>query len=294
MSRTTLLLWLLLAMAVTLGLTLSYAQSPSPPSTDVLVTVNGTPITELDLFYALRRSRGHRAKATPESREDVLESIILQELIYQKAVDLGLDTDPKYQEEMRRVEVQVNAFKRKKLADAFFRREIANKAEVSNAEAQEYFAANTARIRTEVNVWQILRRKESLVEQDLNDLKHGISFAEIAKKQYPKLPKTGRQPWDLGYLRWNQVPAAWQNVVYDLKKGETSDIIRGPNQRFWIIQLIDKREKPDLTYEDVKPAIMAILRDEKIQQLRDRTQRELRDKARIVYSKRAGITSGGK
>ena len=298
MSKTTPVLLLPFA-TVALGLTLAYGRSPSsssasqaadrqaqPPRSpsDILATVNGTPIGEADVRLALR-SAGRNEEIPPEHRKNVLEVIIRRELIYQRAVELGLDANPSYQEKLRRMEAQISAFKREELSELFYRREIARKAEVSEAEAQKYFVENAARIRTELHVWQILRRKEGLSEQALNDLEQGTSFEEVAGRRFPKLPETRRAPWDLGYLRWNQVPTPWRNIVYDLKKGEVSGVIRGPNNRFWIIKLIDKRENPAITFESIKPTIMEVLKSAKTEELREKTDRDLRAKASIVYLK---------
>ncbi len=256
---------------------------PPESTTDVLATVNGTPIGEADVRFALRND-GHNEDIPSEHRKNVLEVIIRRELIYQRAVEFGLDANHKYQEKLRRMEAQISAFKRKELSVLFWR-EIAARASVSEAEAQEYFAENAERIRTELHVWQILLRKEGLIEQALNDIEQGASFEEVARRQFPKLPKTAGAPWDLGYLRWQQVPKAWQNVVYDLRKGEASGVIRGPNNRFWIIKLVDKRENPDITFETIKPTIMEVLKNAQIEKLRDKTDRDLRAQATIVYSK---------
>ncbi len=131
-----------------------------------------------------------------------------------------------------------------------------------------------------------------MIEQVLNDLEQGTSFAEVARRQFPKLPKAAGEPWNLGYLRWKQVPKAWQNVVYGLKKGEVSGVIRGPNNRFWIIKLIDKRENPDITFESIKPTIMDVLKNAQIQKLRKKIDRDLRAKASIVHL-RAPVGSAG-
>lgn len=255
-----------------------------PPASDpdVLATVNGTPIREADVSFALSR-RGHDPEIPPEHRKNVLEVIIRRELLYQRALELGLDANASYQEALRAMEAQLNAFKRDELAELFSRREITGKAVVSDAEAQKYFEENTARMQTELHVWQILLRKESAIEQALKDLEQGTSFEEVAGRRFSSLPKTDRAPWDLGYLRWNQVPEPWRNVVYDLKKGEVSGIIRGPNNRFWIIKLLDKRENPDITFEKVKPTIVEMLKTAKTEELREKTDRDLRAKAKIVY-----------
>ncbi len=252
-------------------------------SKDDLATVNGIPIGAADIRFALS-SGGHNNAVPPEHSKNILEVIIRRELIYQRAVELGLVANPRYQEKLRRMQAQINAFKRKDLSELFWR-EIAGRVVISEADAKKYFAENAARIRTELHVWQILRRRESLINRALNNLGHGTSFEEVARRQFPKLPKTGREPWDLGYLRWKQVPKAWRNVVYDLKKGEVSSVLRGPNNRFWIIKLIDKRENPDVTFESIKPTIMEVLKNAKIEELREKIDRDLRAKASIVYVK---------
>ena len=256
---------------------------PPRSAKDVLATVNGTPIGEADVRFALR-GRGHDKEVPPEHRKNVLEVIIQRELIHQEAVELGLDANPNYQEKLRRMEAQINAFKRKELSDLFWR-ELARGVEISEAEAKQHFTEHAARIRTELHVWQILRRKEDLIEQALNDIENGTSFEEVAGRRFPKLPKTAGVPWDLGYLRWKQVPKPWRSVVYDLKKGEVSGVIRGPNSRFWIIKLIDRRENPDITFESSRLTILEVLKNAKIEQLREKTERDLRAKASIVYLK---------
>ena len=97
--------------------------------------------------------------------------------------------------------------------------------------------------------------------------------------------RSARKPWELGYLRWEQIPESWRDVVYGLSAGETSGVIRGPNNRFWIIKLVDKRDNPAITYEAVKPRIMKMLTNEKVQRLSDQSNRVLREKAQIVYTK---------
>jgi parvulin-like peptidyl-prolyl isomerase len=270
-------------LALGTGFLLACKQSAPALTEDVLATVNDTPITEADIELASRRGGGHRPRATPPDKMQVLEDIIEQELIYQRAIELGLDADPAYREQLRGLEAQVNAFKRRKLAELFHQREVAAKATVSDDEVGAYIRQHAAQVGTEINVWQILRRDENQIEHVRAELAQGAPFEEVAAKQFGTLPPTGRKPWELGYLRWEQVPASWRNIVYDLDEGETSDVIRGLNNRFWIVKLIDKREIPSLDLETVKPRIEKLLTNEKIQRLSDETGRALRYNAHIVY-----------
>ena len=260
------------------------ASAQAPKSTgEVLATVNGIVIGEADVRLALSSS-GHKKQMTGEYRKNLLEVIIGRELIYQRAVELGLDANLSYQKKLRAMEAQINAFKRKELGNLFYRHEIAGKAKVSEAEGKQYFEENAALIRTELHVWQMLRREEGLIDQALSELKQGTSFEQIVKKRFPNLPKT-MTPWDLGYLRWKEVPESWRSVVYNLKKGQVSGVIRGPKNRFWIIKLIDKRENPEITFQSIKPVVMEVLKKAKIQELREKIDRDLRSKASTVYLK---------
>lgn len=275
---------LLLTLTLVFGLILSCDQRPSSEVEGVVATVNGAPITELDLAFASRGTTGGHQQGPTVDRAKVLDALILQELAYQQATKLGLDAEPKYQKELHALEAQINAFKRKKLSEILLQRELRQKAKVSDAEARQYFNDNAVRLRTELNVWQILRRDESGINKIQAELAQGLPFDEVAGKLFPNLPASDRKPWDMGYLQWHQIPEVWRTVVDNLQIGDTSDIIRGPKNRFWIIKLIDRRENPEITFEQAKPKITDILKNEKFQRLREETIQELRNQARIVYS----------
>lgn len=285
MYRKAWLVFVVFVAAAAGGFVPSLAQNQPSPASGVLATVNGVPITDEDVSYALARMGAHQMGGRAVNKKNVLDAIIQQELVYQEAVKTGLETDPTYQKDLRKLEVQVKAFKRGLLSRMFLQREIPRRAKVSDAEAQEYYAKNTARLRTEFHLWQILKRNKDQIEQVLKELERGESFEEVAGKGMPKLPAGVNKPWELGYLRWVQLPKAWRDVVYSLKPGERSGILQGPNRRFWIIKLIDKRENPTVSFENSKPSIIKMLRADKIQRLREEITRELREKAHITYTK---------
>jgi len=277
-----LLLMTAFASVITLA---SCEQRPSPSAEGVVASVNGTAITDADIDLASRGSaRGHQANESSANKKNVLEGIIQQELAYQRAIELGLDTDPGYQAELSKLEAQVNTFKRKKLSEIFFRKELQEKTVASDTEVQQYFIENAARLRSEFNVWQILRRDENSIGKIQGELAQGLPFEEVAARLFPNLPDTARNPWELGYLQWSQLPETWRSVIHELKAGETSNIIHGPKNRFWIIKLIEKRENTDLNFELLKPKITDVLSNKKAQRIRGEIMQDLRDKARIEYS----------
>ena len=288
MIRTTPLRLLLPALAAACALLASCDQTATEatPELDIVATVNGVPITGLDVQLESKSAGGHQTEAAPVDEAAVLQRIILQELAYQKAVDAGFDSDEGYQENRRRLEAQVAAFNRKQLSEVFYNRELEKRSTISDAAALKYFEENADSIRADIRVWQIMRRDESLIEQDREALAQGDSFEEVAGERFQNLPQagSGQAPWDLGYLKWEQIPEVWWNALDDLDVDETSDILRNATGRYWIIKLIDKRENPDISYEDVESKIKAVLKSRRIRQFRGNLDQELLEDARIVYS----------
>lgn len=214
----------------------------------------------------------------------VLESIIQQEIASQKAVALGLDKDPGYQEQLLHLQTQLANFKRKKLSEVFYRHEVNLKAEVTDAEVAAYATENAARLQTEVSVWQILRRDRKQIQQVKAELDQGEAFETVAAKRFPELPDSMRNPWELGYLNWEQIPDAWWDTLENLTIGETSEIIQAPNRRYWIIKLVDKRPYANYSLEASKTRIKAILKHDKMRELRASTVKALREDATIIYT----------
>ena len=252
---------------------------------DTLATVGGIRIGKLDVDSMMKRNPNFRKAVTP-MRKPVLELIIQQELMSQKAVELGLDKDlDEYQEQAQRLEAQLNAFKRRILSKQFRKLEIVDKADIHEDEMKAYFNENLHKIQREFHVGQIIYKSgEKAINDDMNDFKSGVSFEDAAKRRFPDLPKeVKRHPWDLGYIRWDRIPEAWQDVIYEMKKDEISGILEGPGKRFSMIKIIDMRENPDPDFEASKPAIERILKNKKIEALTNQWEKKLRDEMEIIY-----------
>jgi hypothetical protein len=245
----------------------------------VLATVNGVSIRQLDVDVKLQ-SRGAKGK-TGLNATQVLETIIQDELLAQRAVELGLDADPVYQRKLRRSAAELAGLRREGLGDLFQQKEIVAKASVTEDDARRYFDEHSRRLRTTVRVGQILRRSEHEIEAVRAQLASGKSFEEVAEAGVPKLPPDARRPWDLGKLRWEQLPEEWSAALETLEPGKTSEILRGASGRFWIVKLFERTEDPAVTFEQLKAAILARLQPSRALTLRAEAEKSLRDRARI-------------
>jgi hypothetical protein len=254
-------------------------------SVKALATVNDVPITEYEVKQSMKRSVAHGGGVTPEAAQNALQSLVRNELIYQKSLELGLDKDPQFIAKVSEVEAQIRDFKRQEMA-ALYANYIRSKAEVTDAEAKAYFEKNAPRMQTKYHIWQIFYRgNQAQITKDYQDLKSGMPFEKVALRRFPNLPKEVKAPWDLGYLEGNQIPEPWQGALERLEPGKTSDIITGPNDRYWVIKLIDKKVDPKITFDMAKDKIIPVLREQKAKELSEKMLSEMKSKAKITYPK---------
>ena len=251
----------------------------------VLATVNDVPITEYDLKLIQSRvpagMAGHQVAG-----QNMLDTLVRDELIYQKGLELGLDKDQAYRQKLTEMEAQLRAFQRQEMSTLYLR-QLKGKAEVTDGEAQAYFEKNAKKIQTKLHILEIFYRgNEAQIVKASQDLKSGMPFEKVAARQFPpSLPANMKTPWDLGEMHWSQIPENWQEVVDHLAPGQVSDIIKGPKERFWIIKLVSKTVDPQITFATEKAKIIEILRQQKSQALYDTSLSELKTKAKIAFPK---------
>ncbi len=251
----------------------------------VLATVNDVPITEYDMMQILKRIPSDGGMHQGADPNNILQTLIRNELIYQKALELGLDKNPAYRQKLTEVQAQVREFQRQEMS-ALYRQHVKEKAEVTDAEAQAYFEKNAQKMQTKFHVWQILYRgKYPEIAKDAQDLKNGIPFEKVASRRFPNLPKNVPSPWELGYLSWRQIPPSWQGIIDRLEPGQVSDVIKGENERFWVIKVVDKTVDPKITFSTEKEQIIQVLRQQKIDALSEKMLSEMKTKAKITFPK---------
>lgn len=255
------------------------AESPVSAPTNLVAWVNQVPLTEYDLRQS---SRAHGGDVMGPPRAGLLDQLIHDELLAQQALALGLDNDPQFKERIRRAEAQYRATRRKELADIFFRRQIADKTQVTLEDVKRFYEANEANLKASIHVLQLLFRDENNAKNALAEIQAGTPFESVAAKQFAVLPAGAQKPWDLGFLTWRQIPSPWRTTVFLMKPGDISEVIKGENQRYWILKLVERRDLPSLNFESLKTSLQDELKSSKIISERARIALELRKKGNIT------------
>jgi peptidyl-prolyl cis-trans isomerase C len=253
------LLVVLAASAAVLSATTSPADSGTARRRDkspVLVTVNGTPITEnqLAIYRLLHRLPDD---ASPAARRKIVEQLVDNELMRQLLVDRRAEPDPKrlaagveaLKADVRRREKDSHKSSKLEITDAALRRELfvplAWQYHLGRVLTQSTLQEEFERHRpeydgTEVRASQIFikvapqdppskakeaQAKLAALRADITSGK--ISFAEAARKnsEAPSADRGG----DVGFFPFRgAMPAEVCRVVFALKKGDVSGPFRTP------------------------------------------------------------------
>jgi peptidyl-prolyl cis-trans isomerase D len=163
---------------------------------------------------------------------------------------------------------------------------VADTIQVTDAQIQDYYNAHKDEYRTpeRVHARHILLSTANKPKDDvpkiqaqaealLKQIKSGGDFAELAKKNSQD-PGSAQKGGDLGWVSRGQMVKNFEDAVFTLKPNEISNVVT-TEYGFHIIQVLEKQPAHLQTLDEVKPAIIATLKN---QNVFDRMQ-ELADKA---------------
>ena len=246
------------------------------PGNEVVAKVNGDDLTAAQLTIALQKQRGMRPDAGDAASKQVLDQLIDEEIVAQKAVAAKLDKDP-------RVVQQLEAARR----DILARRFVEAAAETAGKPAEDavlkfYDSRPTLFAQRKVYTLQRLdiqapdnRRTE--VDAHVQSLKSSAELTDWLKSQ--KLAFTTRQEQDAS----EQLPAPVLEKVATLKEGESMVV---PSQvGVSALTLITSASAPK-TLAEARPAIEQFLSGQGRREVIMNLQKTIRDGAKVEYQGR--------
>lgn len=167
---------------------------------------------------------------------------------------------------------------------------VADTIQISDAQIQSYYNAHKDEYQTpeRVHARHILlstsnKPKDEVAKikaqaEDLDkQLKNGANFADLAKK-YSQDPGSAQKGGDLGWVSRGQMVKNFEDAVFTLKPNEISNVVT-TEYGFHIIEVLEKQPAHLQTLDEVKPAIIATLRNQtvfdRMQDLEDKAHAEL-------------------
>jgi peptidyl-prolyl cis-trans isomerase C len=314
----------LLAMILFVAAGPAGAQKASPEKTspDKAATVNGSVIPkqtlerEVRLFTdrMVRQGRQVPDVQVPVLRNEILDSLIDQELLYQdsqkqhmqvdkKAVDEKYDeikkrfkTEQEFKDAIAKMDVteaEIRSQLKKGLAiDELLKTKVVKDIQVTEEEAKKYYDEHTDQFKQaeQVKASHILIK----VAPDANDekkteaknkiaavqerLKKGEDFATVAKESSEGPSKSSGG--DLGFFQRGQMDKAFEEVAFALEPGTVSDVVE-TRFGYHIIKVDEKKPETTLSFSDEKDKIEQFLKQQKTREKIEAYLEVLRKKAKI-------------
>lgn len=248
-----------------------------------------------------------------EARDNVLEQIIMKKLLDQAVKEYGLDITEIDVDRAILEQLKMNGLSKQDLneilakegktyveyrkqveytikKDRLIARKLSTHIIVTDEEVNAYFKEHIAdyKDRKEFRISEIVfgipqGATESMVletrikaDMVLKKLKAGAPFEDMAKEY--SMASDAEKGGDMGFIQPNTLDPGFVALLNKMKIGETSEVI-GTESGFIIFRITDTRPLTNITANDVKPEITAIIRQEKTISYFERWMKEIREAA---------------
>lgn len=245
------------------------SESPSPaPLPDPVAVVNGQPITkELFSIYAQQRQRQMGDIESPEARKSLVDELVIQELLIQKAEEQNLAQNPE-------VAMQLELIRRNLLATAALRSQLQDQTPSEESIKEVYQEMTTAQ-KEEYKASHILVETEEKAKEIIEKLNKEGDFAELAKEH--SKDTSAVQGGDLGWFSPEGMVKPFSEAVTKLEEGEYTKQPVQTQFGWHVIKLEDRREATPPSIEELRPQIVQRLQSQMINDYLEK----LREQAKV-------------
>ncbi|UCE24484.1 MAG: peptidylprolyl isomerase [Candidatus Zixiibacteriota bacterium] len=195
-----------------------------------IATVGDYKITadEFNEFFNQIRMTFATGEEEYNKRREILDSMIVTRLLIQGAYELNID---KLEDLAHTVAANRDRF----LISALYQKHIADEAQPTDAEMQDFYNNLEYRIR----VSHIVVRDQDTAQALFERVKNGENFEQLAF-EYSIDPDAKRNKGDLGYLLWGATVDEFQQAAFSMQPGEVSPPVKS-RYGHHIIKVVDKQ-----------------------------------------------------
>ena len=268
------------------------------PAPSAVATIGSRAITSDDFTRYLERNAGTAlSQLAPAAASALLDQYIGEILLAERAGDSGIAvSSAAVANAVRNDPTSTPVEKRDEMKRARFLSDVAAKLPpASAAEVTDYYQKHMEEFRSgeQVHARQILVHTDADAAAAKKELAAGETFEAVSKK-YSKAPNAARGG-DIGFVERGQLPKIFEEVIFSLKPGMVSDVVKIDTDFFHIFKVDEVRPAGQLDLEAAKPLIEERLREEKLSATVDRLISETATaKGVIVHKERAGFAYAGR
>lgn len=258
-------------MMVVLGLTGCGDKEKASSPSQVLAKVNGKEVTVLQLNYLLAQNQ-RLDKAQQRSKQQLLDDLVQQELLVQKAEELKLDRNPN-------VLQAVEFAKRQVLAQAAAGQLLGKVKDPAESELQKFYQEHplvfAERRIYDLGVFVInIKSMNDAIAEQLNGSKNAEQTAQILKAAGVNFTNTqSKAPAEV-------LP---EPVLGQLQKMQPGDIVQIREGNSMLMMQLKGSEVAPVDFATAKPAIQARLKQTSMQSEGNLQMEDIKKKAKIEY-----------
>ena len=259
------------ALMMTLGLTGCGDKEKASSPSQVLAKVNGKEVTVLQLNYLLAQNQ-RLDKAQQRSKQQLLDDLVQQELLVQKAEELKLDRNPN-------VLQAVEFAKRQVLAQAAAGQLLGKVKDPAESELQKFYQEHplvfAERRIYDLGVFVInIKSMNDAIAEQLNGSKNAEQTAQILKAAGVNFTNTqSKAPAEV-------LP---EPVLGQLQKMQPGDIVQIREGNSMLMMQLKGSEVAPVDFATAKPAIQARLKQNSMQSEGNLQMEDIKKKAKIEY-----------
>ncbi|GAA0133361.1 hypothetical protein YSY43_02010 [Paenibacillus sp. YSY-4.3] len=286
--------WPIISLILAAGLVIALVFPQLNSKKDVVATVNGTKITQTELYNELVKANGgEQAKQALDAM--VMKTLLTQEAKKKKIVvteeDIQSEID-NYTKSFGSLEVleqmlqqygmTIDDLKQEAELNVMVTKLLGDKTTVTDEEVKETFETYKDSFNTpeQVRASVILVETEDEAKEIIQQLKDGKDFAELAKDKSLDM-FTKDSGGDTGFFERGQVEPAVEEAAFKLQKDEISDAVK-TDDGYKVIKLTDRKEAKEGTFEENKEEIRKGLEAQQVSELFGDWYDELKSQAKIT------------
>jgi peptidyl-prolyl cis-trans isomerase C len=263
------------------------AKKESKSTSPVLAEVGGAKITVDDFKKELETLPPYLKPMTEtaDGKKELLETMVIRELIMQEAQKDGTDKS-------EAVQAKLEELKKRLVVEAYLKKKVEELAKVSDEDLKKFYDQNKDKFKTgdQVKASHILVKEEKQAQDILGQLKKGGNFEELAKKY--SSDGAAAKGGDLGWFSKGSMIPEFEKVVFGLKEGELSGVVK-TKFGYHIIKLTGKRAAGARSFEEVKDQIKAALLPQKQQEVFQKMKDEMKKSGKFSIKEDALKALGG-
>lgn len=229
---------------------------------DSIATVGKTHITVADLNERIKTfpAQYQDALRQKENKVKLLDQMIDEQLLLNAADKENIAKRDSFKKQMEDTRKQL-------LLSTVMQDKIEAHTIATDAEIKTYFEQNKSQFGDLEyrHAKHILVKTDADAEKILSQLKKGTDFDQLAKTH--SIDPSGKSGGDLGWFTRGQLIPEFEHAAYALKgKNSLSGIVK-TQYGFHIIKLLETKQRPALSFDQVKEEIRNALRTQKKQKV---------------------------